>query len=77
MLRGMQLAGKRWPFASLDSTDVAQNHNRGHRNGGDLIGEAEGQHAPETHAQRMAAAWDAKQCGAVWTPIPAQLELVA
>lgn len=28
MLRGMQLAGKRWPFASLDSTDVARNHNR-------------------------------------------------
>lgn len=28
MLRGMQLSGKRWPFASVDSTDVAQNHNR-------------------------------------------------
>jgi len=28
MLRGMQLAGRRWPFASLDSSDVAQNHNR-------------------------------------------------
>lgn len=28
MLRGMQLSGKRWPFYSLDSTDVAQNHNR-------------------------------------------------
>ena len=28
MLRGMQLAGREWPFASLDSTDVAQNHNR-------------------------------------------------
>ena len=26
MLRGMQLSGKRWPFASLDSSDVAQNH---------------------------------------------------
>lgn len=28
MLRGMQLAGKRWPFASVDSTDIARNHNR-------------------------------------------------
>ena len=28
MLRGMQLSGDRWPFASVDSTDVAQNHNR-------------------------------------------------
>lgn len=30
MLRGMQLAGMRWPFASLDSTDIAQNHHREH-----------------------------------------------
>lgn len=28
MLRGMQCAGKRWPFASLDSSDVGQNHHR-------------------------------------------------
>lgn len=28
MLRGMQLSGKHWPFASVDSTDVAQNHHR-------------------------------------------------
>lgn len=28
MLRGMQLSGMRWPFASVDSTDVAQNHKR-------------------------------------------------
>lgn len=30
MLRGMQLSGREWPFASVDSTDVAQNHNRPH-----------------------------------------------
>jgi hypothetical protein len=30
MLRGMQLVGRRWPFASLDSTDIARNHNRPH-----------------------------------------------
>lgn len=28
MLRGMQLSGMRWPFASVDSTDIARNHNR-------------------------------------------------
>lgn len=28
MLRGMQLSGMRWPFASVDSTDVARNHKR-------------------------------------------------
>jgi hypothetical protein len=28
MLRGMQCLGLRWPFASVDSTDIAQNHNR-------------------------------------------------
>lgn len=28
MLRGMQLSTSEWPFASVDSTDVAQNHNR-------------------------------------------------
>jgi hypothetical protein len=26
MLRGMDCAGRRWPFASVDSTDVARNH---------------------------------------------------
>lgn len=30
MLRGMQLSGRHWPFASVDSTDVAQNHCRAH-----------------------------------------------
>jgi hypothetical protein len=28
MLRGMQLSGMRWPFSSVDSTDIARNHNR-------------------------------------------------
>jgi hypothetical protein len=28
MLRGMQCSGLEWPFASVDSTDVARNHNR-------------------------------------------------
>lgn len=28
MLRGMQLSGRHYPFASADSTDIAQNHHR-------------------------------------------------
>ena len=28
MLRGMQLSGRHWPFASVDSTDIGRNHNR-------------------------------------------------
>jgi hypothetical protein len=28
MLRGMQCCGERWPFASVDSTDIGRNHNR-------------------------------------------------
>ena len=30
MLRGMDCCGRRWPFASVDSTDVARNHNLDH-----------------------------------------------
>lgn len=28
MMRGMAMAGSRYPFASVDSTDIARNHNR-------------------------------------------------
>lgn len=28
MLRGMNCSGRRWPFASVDSTDIARHHNR-------------------------------------------------
>jgi hypothetical protein len=28
MLRGLQLVRREWPFASVDSTDIARNHNR-------------------------------------------------
>ena len=31
MLRGMQCSGLRWPFSSVDSTDIAQNHHLPHR----------------------------------------------
>ena len=32
MLRGMALSDSQYPFASVDSTDVARNHNRPHNN---------------------------------------------
>lgn len=31
MLRGMQCSGREWPFASVDSTDIAQNHHLPHK----------------------------------------------
>lgn len=31
MLRGMQLSGREWPFASVDSTDIARNHHLPHQ----------------------------------------------
>jgi hypothetical protein len=31
MLRGMQTVARRWPFASVDSPDIAQNHHLPHR----------------------------------------------
>lgn len=34
MLRGMQLVRCEWPFASVDSTDIARNHNRAHNSAG-------------------------------------------
>lgn len=50
MLRGMQLSKHHYPFASLDSTDVAQNH---HRHG--YMG-----------ALARASRWDAMQCPRTW-----------
>jgi hypothetical protein len=54
MLRGMNLAGSHYPFASVDSTNVARNH--AGNNGG----------RPRQDAARMAAAIDARQCPARW-----------
>jgi hypothetical protein len=51
MLRGMNLAGGPYPFASVDSTDVGRNHNR--TQNGDIAG--------------MAQRWDAIQCPARWS----------
>lgn len=50
MLRGMALAGSEYPFASLDSTDVARNHAR----------------PSNPDALAMALRWDARQCPSRW-----------
>lgn len=52
MLRGMALSGGPYPFASVDSTDVARNHNRPTN--------------PDPLA--MALRWDAMQPPARWVP---------
>jgi hypothetical protein len=53
MLRGMQCVRREWPFASVDSTDIARNFK--HPNNG---------HDAETMARR----WDQMQCPATWLP---------
>lgn len=74
MLRGMQATEWRWPFASVDSTDVAQNHNRRKPRIGPLLD-------PEPYdegdgAGMMARRWDAQQCPQTFVQIPQQQELV-
>jgi hypothetical protein len=60
MLRGLDLAGDRWPFASADSVNVARNFkNRGR----------------ETCPERMARNIDARQSPIKWTPRPEQTSL--
>lgn len=64
MLRGMDLGGGPYPFASLDSTNVARNHVR---------------NARRRDARAMASAIDARQCPGHWAPralAPRQLELI-
>lgn len=63
MLRGLQLAGSDYPFASADSTNIARNHNRG---SGD-----------RSCVRRMADEIDARQCPARWRVRHHTLELVA
>jgi hypothetical protein len=46
MLRGMQLAGMHWPFASLDSTNITQNHNRIQNTPRSLADRIDGQQCP-------------------------------
>jgi len=46
MLRGMACSGKRWPFASVDSTDIARNHHLPHKNPKMMAEKWDGQQCP-------------------------------
>lgn len=73
MLRGMQATQWGYPFASVDSSDVGQNHNRRRGDLGPLI------EAPEegfTGARRMADRWDGTNCPGKWVPALDQPELL-
>jgi hypothetical protein len=46
MLRGMSMAGSHYPFASVDSTDVARNHNRPQNNARKMADRWDSQQCP-------------------------------
>jgi len=52
MLRGMQLSGRQWPFASVDSTDIAQNHHQPHRSARKMADRWDAMQTPATWASR-------------------------
>lgn len=52
MLRGMQLATESYPFASLDSTDIARNHNRPHNTARAMADRWDAAQCPATWAHR-------------------------
>ena len=52
MLRGMQLAGREWPFASDDSTDIAQSHSRHDMSARSLADRWDQRQSPATWAGR-------------------------
>jgi hypothetical protein len=60
MLRGLALAGDRWPFASADSTNVARNFKN--------VG-------AEVDPERMARRIDAVQCPIKWDLRPQQQDM--
>lgn len=70
MLRGLALAGDRWPFASADSTNVALNHGGDRRRGN-------GRDATATCPERMARNIDGRQCPIRWHARPEQMDLIA
>jgi len=52
MLRGMQLSGMQWPFYSVDSTDIAQNHHLPHRTPRKMADRWDAMQTPHTWAVR-------------------------
>lgn len=52
MLRGMQCSGRQWPFASVDSTDIAQNHHEAHNSPRKMADRWDGSQCPGTWTGR-------------------------
>lgn len=52
MLRGMALAGSHYPFDSVDSTDIARNHNRAQNSAAKMAARWATQHCPTTWSPR-------------------------
>lgn len=52
MLRGMDCMGRRWPFASADSADVARNHNRPQNAPGKMAARWDAMQCPGVWVQR-------------------------
>jgi hypothetical protein len=52
MLRGMQLSGMHYPFASVDSTDIAQNHHLPHRSARKMADRWDAMQTPARWQQR-------------------------
>lgn len=74
MLRGMQLSGMHYPFASVDSTEAAQNQNRGKRKDMGVSDMVEGHHA-NGRARASVERWDSMQTPARWVPRAEQMDL--
>lgn len=66
MLRGLSLAGSEYPFASADSTNIAQNHAGNNTRA-----------TPRKDVRRMADEIDGRQCAARWRVAPEPMELAA
>jgi hypothetical protein len=52
MLRGMALSGRDWPFASVDSTDIARNHHLAHKSPRKMADRWDGVQCPHKWVQR-------------------------
>lgn len=52
MLRGMQLVTHHWPFASVDSTDIARNHNRAQNSPASMRARWDAQQCPHSFVCR-------------------------
>ena len=77
MLRGMSTVKSQFPFSSVDSTDVAQNHHLCRYKVGNGLLSAD-MDAPETEnfIRAKARRWSLQQCPDVFIPVPQQISLL-